>query len=340
MGSDTGFLDFKRNDRRYLTVEERKRNYREFTLPLTRKEIAKQGARCIDCGIPYCHFGCPVNNIIPDFNDLIYRDDWKTASDVLHSTNNFPEFTGRVCPAPCEEACTLNLHDAPVTIKSIEHSIVERAWGEGWIRPQIPRRKTGKKIAIVGSGPAGMAAAQQLARVGHRVIVFEKNSKVGGLLRYGIPDFKLEKHILDRRMAQMQAEGVDFHVNCHVGHNVSMERLIDEYDSVILAGGAEYPRDIDVPGRELRGVGFALPFLEQQNRRLGGEPLRGELVITAKDKRVVVIGGGDTGSDCIGTSNRQGARSITQLELLPMPPEKPDKLLTWPEWPDKMRIFM
>jgi glutamate synthase (NADPH/NADH) small chain len=337
MGSDTGFLDFKRNDRRYLTVEERKRNYREFTLPLTRKEIAKQGARCIDCGIPYCHFGCPVNNIIPDFNDLIYRDDWKTASDVLHSTNNFPEFTGRVCPAPCEEACTLNLHDAPVTIKSIEHSIVERAWGEGWIRPQIPRRKTGKKIAIVGSGPAGMAAAQQLARVGHRVIVFEKNSKVGGLLRYGIPDFKLEKHILDRRMAQMQAEGVDFHVNCHVGHNVSMERLIDEYDSVILAGGAEYPRDIDVPGRELRGVGFALPFLEQQNRRLGGEPLRGELVITAKDKRVVVIGGGDTGSDCIGTSNRQGARSITQLELLPMPPEKPDKLLTWPEWPDKLR---
>lgn len=337
MGSNTGFLDYERKDRRYLTVEERIKNFREFTIPLTRKEVADQGARCIDCGIPYCHFGCPVNNIIPDFNDLVYRDDWKTASEVLHSTNNFPEFTGRVCPAPCEEACTLELQNASVTIKSIEYSIVERAWDEGWIRPQIPRRRSGKRIAIVGSGPAGMAAAQQLARVGHRVIVFEKNAKVGGMLRYGIPDFKMEKHVLDRRMAQMQAEGVDFHVNCHVGHNVSIERLMETYDSIILAGGAEYPRDIDVPGRDLQGVGFALPFLAQQNRRLSGESLQGLPIISAKDKNVIVIGGGDTGSDCVGTSNRHGARSVTQLELLAMPPEEPDKLLTWPEWPDKLR---
>ena len=337
MGSKTGFQEFDRSDRTYLPIEERKKNYREFTIPLTAIEVANQGARCIDCGIPFCHQGCPVNNIIPDFNDLVYTDDWKTASDVLHSTNNFPEFTGRVCPAPCEEACTLALHDAPVTIKSIEYSIVERAWDEGWIRPQIPKRKTGKRVAIVGSGPAGMAAAQQLARAGHRVIVFEKNAKVGGLLRYGIPDFELEKHVLDRRMSQMQAEGVAFFVNSYVGHNVSIESLVEDNDAVILAGGSEYPRDVEVPGRDLPGVGFAVPFLSQQNRRVSSESLHGQPEISAKDKHVVVIGGGDTGSDCVGTSNRHGAASVTQLELLPKPPENPDKSLTWPEWPQKLR---
>ena len=337
MGSQTGFQDFDREDRKYLPAEERKKNYREFTIPLTAVEVADQGARCIDCGIPFCHNGCPVNNIIPDFNDLVYTNDWREASDVLHSTNNFPEFTGRVCPAPCEEACTLALHGAPVTIKSIEYSIVERAWDEGWIRPQIPKRKTGKRVAIVGSGPAGMAAAQQLARAGHRVMVFEKNAKVGGLLRYGIPDFKLEKHVLDRRMAQMQAEGVAFFVNSYVGHNVPIQRLVDDNDAVILAGGSEYPRDVEVPGRDLDGVGFAVPFLGQQNRRVSNESLHGGDDVSAKDKHVVVIGGGDTGSDCVGTSNRLGALSITQLELLPKPPENPDISMTWPEWPQKLR---
>jgi glutamate synthase (NADPH/NADH) small chain len=337
MGSNTGFQDFDRQDRAYLPVEERKTNYREFTIPLTTKELANQAARCIDCGIPFCHAGCPVNNIIPDFNDLVYTDDWRAASEVLHSTNNFPEFTGRVCPAPCEEACTLNLHDAPVTIKSIEHSIVERAWDEGWIRPQIPARRTGKRVAIVGSGPAGLAAAQQLARAGHRVMVFEKNAKVGGLLRYGIPDFKLDKRVIDRRMAQMQAEGVAFFVNSYVGHNVSIEALVDDYDVVVLAGGSEYPRDIDVPGRELQGIEFAVPYLAQQNRRVSREALPAGLDTSAEGKHVVVIGGGDTGSDCVGTTNRQGAASITQLEVLPKPTEHPDKLLTWPDWPQKLR---
>lgn len=337
MGSKTGFQDFDRDDRTYLPVEVRTQNYREFTIPLTHEQVAEQGARCIDCGIPYCHTGCPVNNIIPDFNDLVYANDWQAASDVLHSTNNFPEFTGRVCPAPCEEACTLNLHDAPVTIKSIEHSIVERAWDEGWIQPQIPHRRTGKRVAIVGSGPAGLAAAQQLARAGHRVMVFEKNAKIGGLLRYGIPDFKLEKHILDRRMSQMQAEGVAFFVNSYVGHNVPAESLVDDYDVVILAGGAEFPRDVAVPGRDLAGIEFAVPFLAQQNRRVNGESLHVESETTATGKHVVVIGGGDTGSDCVGTSNRQGAASITQLELLAKPAENPDKLLTWPDWPQKLR---
>ena len=337
MGSKTGFQDFDREDRRYLPVEERTKNYREFAIPLTATEVANQGARCIDCGIPFCHTECPVNNIIPDFNDLVYTDDWKRASEVLHSTNNFPEFTGRVCPAPCEEACTLALHDAPVTIKSIEYAIVERAWDEGWIRPQMPKRRTGKRVAIAGSGPAGLAAAQQLARAGHRVMVFEKNSKIGGLLRYGIPDFKMQKGVLDRRMAQMQAEGVAFFVNSHVGYNVSIEGLVEDYDAVILAGGSEYPRDVEVPGRDLQGISLAVPFLEQQNRRVSGESLHDESEISASDKHVVIIGGGDTGSDCVGTANRHGAASVTQLELLPMPPEDPDILLTWPEWPDKLR---
>ena len=337
MGSKTGFQDFEREDRRYLPAEDRVKNYREFTIPLTPVAVAAQGARCIDCGIPYCHSGCPVNNIIPDFSDLVYADDWRSASDVLHSTNNFPEFTGRVCPAPCEEACTLALVDAPVTIKSIEYSIVERAWDEGWIRPEIPKRRTNRRVAIVGSGPAGMAAAQQLARAGHRVMVFEKNAKVGGLLRYGIPDFKLEKHVLDRRMAQMQAEGVAFFVNSYVGHNISVDGLVEDYDAVILAGGSEYPRDVEVPGRDLLGVGFAMPFLGQQNRRIGNESLHGQNEISATGKHVIIIGGGDTGSDCVGTSNRHGAASVTQLELLPKPPENPDKSLTWPEWPQKLR---
>lgn len=337
MGSETGFQDFDRVDRTYLPVELRTKNYREFTIPLTQQAVADQAARCVDCGIPYCHTGCPVNNIIPDFNDLVYTGDGWTASDVLHSTNNFPEFTGRVCPAPCEEACTLNLHDAPVTIKSIEHSIVERAWDMGWIRPQIPAKRTGRRVAIVGSGPAGLASAQQLARAGHRVMVFEKNAKVGGLLRYGIPDFKLEKHVIDRRMAQMQAEGVAFFVNSHVGHNVSIEALVEDYDAVILAGGSEFPRDVEVPGRDLRGVGFAVPFLSQQNRRVSGESFDDEVDISAAGRHVVVIGGGDTGSDCVGTSNRHGAASITQLELLPRPDENPDKLLVWPNWPQKLR---
>ncbi len=337
MGSNTGFLDFDRSDSRYLPVEERKKNYCEFTIPLTLQEARTQGARCIDCGIPYCHLGCPVNNIIPDFNDLVYKDDWRKASEVLHSTNNFPEFTGRVCPAPCEEACTLNLQDAAVTIKSIEYSIVERAWEAGWIRPQIPQRRTDKRIAVVGSGPAGLAAAQQLARAGHRVVVFEKNARIGGLLRYGIPDFKMEKRLLDRRMSQMQAEGVDFRVNSKVGDTVSIQELKEDFDAVVLAGGAESPRDVDVPGQDLQGVEFAIPFLAQQNRRVSGESLLGNAGIIARAKHVVIIGGGDTGSDCVGTSNRQGALSVTQLELLPKPPEHPDKLLTWPEWPNKLR---
>jgi glutamate synthase (NADPH/NADH) small chain len=278
-----------------------------------------------------------VDNIIPDWNDLVHRDRWREAIDVLHSTNNFPEFTGRVCPAPCEEACTLNLHDAPVTIKTIEHAIIERAWQERWIRPQIPERRTGQAVAIVGSGPAGLACAQQLARVGHRVTVYEKNAKIGGLLRYGIPDFKLAKSVIDRRMSQMQAEGVEFRVNRNIGTDIPVERLVREYDAVVLAGGCEQPRDLRVPGRELDGVHFAMPFLTQQNQLLGGESVNGADHITAEGKNVIVIGGGDTGSDCVGTANRQGAASVTQLEVLPRPAEQPDKLLVWPNWPTRLR---
>ena len=337
MGSPTGFQDIERQDRGYLPVAERRQNYREFAIPHTDEVVAKQGARCIDCGVPYCHSGCPVDNIIPDWNDLVYRDNWREAIDVLHSTNNFPEFTGRVCPAPCEEACTLNLHDAPVTIKTIEYSIIEKAWQNRWIEPKIPARRTGKRVAVIGSGPAGLAAAQQLARAGHMVKVFEKNAKIGGLLRYGIPDFKLDKSSIDRRLSQMQAEGVEFRVNSHIGVNVPVARIVDGHDAVVLAVGCDKPRDLAIPGRELDGVHFAMRYLTQQNRRNGRESLRGEQDILAEGRHVIVIGGGDTGADCVGTANRQGAASVTQLELLPRPPEQPDKMLTWPDWPDRLR---
>ncbi len=337
MGSPTGFQQFERRDRGTLPVEERRTNFREFAIPLADELVSQQGARCIDCGVPYCHSACPVDNIIPDWNDLVYRDDWREAVEVLHSTNNFPEFTGSVCPAPCEEACTLNLYDAPVTIKMIEYSIIEKAWQNGWIEPKIAGSTTDKRVAVVGSGPSGLAASQQLARVGHQVEVFEKNAKIGGLLRYGIPDFKLAKSAIDRRLSQMQAEGVVFRVNSHVGVNVPVERLVKKYDAVILATGCEQPRDLDIEGRDLDGVHFAMPFLTEQNRRIGNEPLDGHQEITAEGKRVVVIGGGDTGADCVGTSIRQGAVSVTQLEVLPRPPDKPDTLLVWPDWPTKLR---
>ncbi|MGZ8403059.1 MAG: glutamate synthase subunit beta, partial [Rhodoplanes sp.] len=299
--------------------------------------LRDQAARCMNCGIPYCHTGCPVNNQIPDWNDLVYLSDWQEASRNLHSTNNFPEVTGRVCPAPCEAACTLNLDDNPVTIKTIECAIVDKAFEEGWVRPEPPTRKTGKTVAIVGSGPAGLACAQQLARAGHDVHVFEKHAKAGGLMRYGIPDFKMEKHLVDRRIDQMEAEGVTFHYGAHVGVNLAAEALLRDYDAIVLAGGAEHPRDLPIPGRDLKGVQFAMDFLPQQNRRISNEPQEGVAPILATDKHVVVIGGGDTGSDCIGTSARQGARSITQLEILPRPPDKENKLLTWPNWPLKLR---
>lgn len=337
MGSPTGFQQIDRKDRGCLPIDERKQNYREFSIPLTDEVVSEQGARCIDCGVPYCHSGCPVDNIIPDWNDLVYRNNWREALDVLHSTNNFPEFTGRVCPAPCEEACTLNLQDAPVIIKTIEYSIIEKAWQNRWIEPKIPGRRTDKRVAVVGSGPSGLAAAQQLARAGHHVKVFEKNAKIGGLLRYGIPDFKLAKGAIDRRLAQMQAEGVEFRVNSHVGVNVPVRRLIDDYDAVVLAAGCETPRNLPVPGRDLHGVHFAMPFLVQQNRRVGQESIGSLPPITAAGKHVVVIGGGDTGADCVGTSNRQGAASVTQLELLPKPPAAADKMLTWPNWASQLR---
>ena len=337
MGSPTGFQEIDRKQHGTRPVEDRRQNFREFAIPLAKADVEGQGARCIDCGIPYCHSGCPVDNLIPDWNDLVYRGRWREAIDVLHSTNNFPEFTGRVCPAPCEEACTLNLHDAPVSIKAIEYSINEKAWRQRWIEPKIPSRRTDKRVAVVGSGPSGLAAAQQLARAGHSVEVFEKNAKIGGLLRYGIPDFKLEKRAIDRRMSQMQAEGVEFRVNRHIGINWPVERLLNEYEAVVLAAGCEQPRDLTVRGRELDGVHFAMPFLAQQNRRVGNEPLGAEARISAKNKHVIVIGGGDTGADCVGTANRQQAASVTQLEVLPRPPEQPDKLLTWPDWPDRLR---
>jgi glutamate synthase (NADPH) small chain len=337
MGKVTGFLEIDRRDRRYAPASDRIRNFREFMIPLSEEATRDQAARCMNCGIPYCHNGCPVNNQIPDWNDLVYRGDWEEACRNLHSTNNFPEFTGRICPAPCEASCTLNLSDSPVTIKTIECAIVDRGWDEGWIVPEIAKARTGKTVAVVGSGPAGLSCAQQLARAGHDVHVFEKNTRPGGLLRYGIPDFKMEKTHIDRRLKQMEAEGVVFRNGIHVGVDLPPEDLLKLYDALVLAGGAEKPRDLTIPGRDLAGVHFAMDFLPQQNRRVGREPLSTNEPILANGKHVVVIGGGDTGSDCIGTSIRQGALSVTQLEIMPKPPEKEDKLLTWPNWPLKLR---
>ena len=335
MGKVTGFLDFPRLAEGYVTPAERVKNYKEFVMHLSDEEAKTQGARCMDCGIPFCNNGCPVNNIIPDWNDLVYKQDWEGALEVLHSTNNFPEFTSRICPAPCESACTLNINSDPVGIKSIEHAIIDKAWENNWVLPQVTKNKTGKKIVIVGSGPAGMAAAQQLARVGHHVVVFEKNDRIGGLLRYGIPDFKMEKIHIDRRVKQMEEEGVVFKTNQNVGENVKPDDLIDEYDAVILAGGAEWPRDLPIPGRDLDGVHFAMDFLPLQNKVVAGDKFDDQIMAT--NKHVVVIGGGDTGSDCVGTSNRHGAASISQFELMPQPPENENKLLAWPYWPLKMR---
>ena len=337
MGKITGFLEIDRVDRDYLPVEERLKNYNEFVIPLGDKGTRDQAARCMDCGIPYCHNGCPVNNQIPDWNDLVYKGEWLKALKNLHSTNNFPEFTGRICPAPCEASCTLNIPDTPVNIKSIECAIVDKGWEEGWITPQVNPHRTGRKVAVVGSGPAGMAAAQQLARAGHEVHLYEKSQQIGGLMRYGIPNFKLDKTQIDRRVTQMVAEGVVLHTGVNVGKDISVEDLAAQYDAIAMAGGAEKPRDLPIPGRELDGIHVAMDFLSQQNRRVTGEPLDNVNPILAGGKHVVVIGGGDTGSDCIGTSNRQGALSVTQIEIMPAPPEKENKALVWPNWPLKMR---
>jgi glutamate synthase (NADPH) small chain len=335
MGKVTGFMEFERLSEANLPVKERVKNYKEFVLHLTDDQAKQQGARCMDCGIPFCTSGCPVNNIIPDFNDLVYHQDWRNAIDSLHSTNNFPEFTGRICPAPCEAACTLNINNDAVGIKSIEHAIIDKAWENNWVLAQPPAKKTGKKVAIVGSGPAGLASAQQLARAGHDVTVYEKNSRIGGLLRYGIPDFKMEKFHIDRRVKQMEVEGVTFKVNQNVGVDLNADDLQKQFDAVILAGGAEFPRDLPVPGRELDGVMFAMDFLPVQNKVNAGDSEPNQVVAT--NKHVVVIGGGDTGSDCVGTSNRHGALSVTQFELMPQPPEMENKSLVWPNWPLKLR---
>jgi glutamate synthase (NADPH/NADH) small chain len=336
MGKPTGFLEIVRHEHGYAPVAERITHFRDFVVSLPEPGVREQAARCMDCGIPYCHRGCPVHNIIPDWNDLVYRGHWREALEVLHSTNNFPEFTGRICPAPCEAACTLNFNDQPVTIKDIECAIIDKGWAEGWVTPQIAAHRTGKRVAIIGSGPAGLACAQQLARAGHHVVVFEKNDRIGGLLRYGIPDFKLEAGLIDRRLAQMRAEGVEFRPNSHVGMDLPARALLAEFDAMVLAGGSEQPRDLTVPGRELRGIHFAMDFLTQQNRRVAGQKIVGEEIL-ATGRDVVVIGGGDTGSDCVGTSVRQGARSVTQLEIMPRPPLHENKLLTWPNWPLKLR---
>jgi glutamate synthase (NADPH/NADH) small chain len=348
MGKVTGFMEYERVEEGYEPVQKRVKNYNEFVIGLKEDEAKVQSARCMDCGTPFCNNGCPVNNIIPDFNDLVYRGDWKNAIEVLHSTNNFPEFTGRICPAPCEAACTLNVNDDAVGIKSIEHAIIDRAWAEGWVNPRLPKQKTGKKVAVVGSGPAGLAAAQQLARVGHDVTVFEKNDRIGGLLRYGIPDFKMEKSHIDRRVDQMKKEGVSFRTGVMVGklpegskvtnwasETIDPAQLKKDFDAVILAGGSEQSRDLPVPGRDLDGVHFAMEFLPQQNKVNAGDKFKDQL--RADGKHVIVIGGGDTGSDCVGTSNRHGAKSVTQFELLPMPPEQEIKPLVWPYWPTKLR---
>jgi glutamate synthase (NADPH/NADH) small chain len=340
MGKETGFLELDRKDRTYTDPKERLKDYKEFIIPQAEPDLRAQASRCMNCGIPYCHNGCPVNNIIPDFNDLIYQGDWLNALEVLHSTNNFPEFTGRICPAPCEASCTLNINDQAVTIKSIECAIVDKGWENGWISPQVPAMRTGKSVAVVGSGPAGLACAQQLARAGHSVTLFEKNDRIGGLMRYGIPDFKMEKHLINRRMVQMEAEGVQFRTLTEVGVTVSVASLKDNFDMIVLSGGAEDPRKLEIPGAELPGVRLAMEFLTQQNKRNSGDDElraapRGSL--TATGKHVIVIGGGDTGSDCVGTSNRQGAASVTQIEIMPKPPQKEDKALVWPDWPLKLR---
>ncbi len=339
MGKVTGFLEYDRQEQKYQLAGDRIRHFREFTLPLEEGDVKKQAARCMDCGIPFCHgpTGCPVHNQIPDWNDLVFSGDWEEAARNLHSTNNFPEFTGRICPAPCEEACTLNLENVPVTIKTIEQAIADKSWEMGWVRPEIAETRTGKSVGIVGSGPAGLAAAQQLARTGHEVHVYEREPRAGGLLRYGIPDFKMEKRHIDRRIAQMEAEGVTFHYGANVGVTTSFAELEARHDAVLLAGGAEAPRDPQLPGMELDGVHYAMPFLTQQNRRVGGEDVSGIKPILASGKQVVVIGGGDTASDCIGTSFRQGALSVTQLDIRPMPPMIEDKLTVWPYWPTKFR---
>jgi glutamate synthase (NADPH/NADH) small chain len=336
MGKPTGFLEIRRQDRGYEKVAERVQGWQEFLKPLKEDDLKGQGARCMDCGIPFCHNGCPVNNLIPDWNNLAYKGRWREASLTLHSTNNFPEFTGRICPAPCEAACVLNINDDAVTIKTIECAIVDKGWAEGWIAAEPPTRKTGKRVAVIGSGPAGMAAAQQLARAGHEVTLYEKEDRIGGLLRYGIPDFKMEKHLIDRRVKQMAAEGVTFRPNCHVGVDVNASDLVAEHDAVLLTGGAEKPRDLPVPGRELGGIHYAMDFLRQNNKRVAGDAIT-EAEITAKGQHVIVIGGGDTGSDCIGTSTRMGAASITQLEILDRPPDQENKPLVWPYWPLKYR---
>jgi glutamate synthase (NADPH/NADH) small chain len=337
MGKVTGFLEIERQDRKYKPAADRIRHYHEFVIPLSEEATRAQAARCMNCGIPYCHNGCPVNNQIPDWNDLVYTGNWQEAARNLHSTNNFPEFTGRVCPAPCEASCTLNIEDQPVTIKTIECAIVDKAWENGWLKPESYGPKTGKNVAVIGSGPSGLAAAQQLARAGHSVHVFEKNAKAGGLLRYGIPDFKMEKHLIDRRVKQMEAEGVVFHYGTHIGVTQDAKQLVDSFDAVLLTGGAEKARDLPIPGRELDGIHFAMQFLPQQNRRVSKELLFDNNAILAGGKHVVVIGGGDTGSDCIGTSVRQGALSVVQLEVMPKPPEKENKALSWPNWPLKLR---
>ncbi|MEO8345164.1 MAG: glutamate synthase subunit beta [Betaproteobacteria bacterium] len=335
MGKVTGFLELQRIQEVMEPAVERVHHYREFIIALADAEAGKQGARCMDCGIPFCQSGCPVHNVIPDWNDLVYRHQWRQALDVLHSTNNFPEFTGRVCPAPCEAACTLNINNDPVGIKSIEHFIIDKGWEEGWVVPQPPEKKSGKRVAVIGSGPAGMACAQQLARAGHKAVLFEKADRIGGLLRYGIPDFKMEKHLIDRRMAQMSSEGVEFRPGAHVGVDIPAAQLLADFDAIVLTGGAEAPRDLDVPGRDLTGVHFAMDFLPQQNKVVAGDTVAGQTMATGK--HVVIIGGGDTGSDCVGTSNRHGAASITQFELLPQPPESENKSLVWPNWPIKLR---
>ncbi len=337
MGNPRGFIEIKKLERNYEIPEKRLKHFKEFIVPLNNEEVSKQGGRCMDCGIPYCHQGCPVNNIIPDWNELVYKNNWEKALETLHSTNNFPEFTGRICPAPCEEACTLNLTDKPVSIKTIECTIVDYGWKKEWIKPQIAKLKTNKRVAIIGSGPSGLACAQQLARVGHEVEVFEKSERIGGLLSIGIPDFKMEKYLVERRISQMKSEGVVFNTNIEVGKDFDPEELKNQFDAIALCIGSEVPRDLDVPGRELSGIHYAMDFLSQQNDKIAGKTIDKSLEISAKGKKVLVIGGGDTGSDCVGTSNRQKAMNVHQLELLPQPPEQENKLLTWPNWPMKLR---